>query len=139
MTAMTFALRIIPAAKERPRVTKFGTFMPHAYEAWREMVRWLVRSQVRHDDIPRLPLTGRLAFSATFSAPKGEMKPDLDNAIGALWDAIQVPPRRMSKGKIPVMKGGGWGLILNDSQFKSISAKIITGPSLITFTVEEIK
>ena len=120
-------------------MTKFGAFMPKAYEAWREMVRWQVRSQVPAAMLPRVPLTGRLAFSACFSVPHGEMKPDIDNAIGALWDAIQVPPRRMSKGKVPVMKGGGWGLIANDSQFKRIElAEVINGPTRITFTVSEI-
>lgn len=136
---LTFAMRMYPAGKERPRVTKFGVFMPKAYEAWREMVRWQVRSQVPAALLPVVPILGRLAFSARFSVPRGEMKPDIDNAIGALWDAIQVPPRRMSKGKVPVMKGGGWGLIVNDSQFKRIElAEVVAGPPRITFTVSEI-
>jgi Holliday junction resolvase RusA-like endonuclease len=136
---LSFALRVTPAGKERPRVTRFGTFMPKAYEAWREMVRWQVRSQVPAWALPRLPMLGRVCFSAIFLSPHGEMKPDLDNAIGALWDAIQVPPRRMSKGKVPVMKGGGWGLILNDKQIKRIEAtEVQVGPSRIAFTISEI-
>jgi hypothetical protein len=136
---LTFSLRVKPAGKERPEVTKHGTFMPHAYEAWRSTVRWMVRSQVPVSALSRLPLTGRLAFSARFSVPLGDMKPDIDNAIGALFDAIQVPPRRMSKGKVPVMKGGGWGLVLNDKQFKRLrEVDIVAGPTCITFTVSEI-
>lgn len=136
---LTFVLRVKPAGKERPEVTKYGTFMPKEYEAWRSTVRWMVRSQVPVASLSRLPLTGRLAFSACFSVPRGEMKPDIDNAIGALFDAIQVPPRRMSKGKVPVMKGGGWGLIANDKQIKLLQrVEVVTGPTRITFTVSEI-
>jgi Holliday junction resolvase RusA-like endonuclease len=127
MTAMlVFHLPIAPAGKERPRVTRFGTFMPKAYEAWRELVRWQVRSQVPSGALTQLPLTCRLVFAATFSVPKGDMRPDLDNAIGALFDAIQVPPK------------GGWGLIANDKQIKRISAEVVSGPTCINFTISEI-
>jgi hypothetical protein len=137
--SLTFALRVKAMGKARPIVTGTTTFMPKDYEAWRSTVRWMVRSQVPASALPRLPLTGRLAFSARFSAPLGVMKCDIDNAIGALFDAIQVPPRRMSKGKVPVMKGGGWGLIANDSQVKRLSeVDIVAGPTCITFTVSEI-
>lgn len=75
-----------------------------------------------------IPLTGRIAFSATFSVPKGEMKPDLDNAMGAIWDAIQVPRK------------GGWGLIQNDKQIVELGkVKVISGPTKIIFSVEEIE
>jgi hypothetical protein len=122
--------------KARPRVTKFGTFMPKEYEAWREIVRWQVRSQIPTDVLHLLPLTGRLSWSATYSVPKGKMGPDGDNADGALWDAIQTPPIRRSKnGKI---RGGGWGLIANDKQFKRWGGSIVSGPSFIRFTIEEI-
>lgn len=121
---LAFALRFKPMGKERPRVTKFGTFMPKAYEAWRAMVRWQVRSQVPADLAGLLPLTDRLRFSATFSAVHGAMGPDLDNAIGALWDAIQVPPK------------GGWGLIANDRQIRRVDAEVVAGPSGIRFALE---
>ncbi len=126
MTELTFALRVKPAGKERPRVTKFGTFMPKAYEAWRTLVRWQVRSQVPAWAMPLLPLTGRLAWKCTYSVPHGQMGPDGDNADGALWDAIQVPRK------------GGWGLIANDKQFKKWGGEIITGPTSITFTVSDV-
>jgi Holliday junction resolvase RusA-like endonuclease len=126
MMSLTFSLRVKPAGKERPRVTRFGTFMPKAYEAWRELVRWQVRSQVPPAVLPRLPLTCRLAFSCFVSTPHGEMRPDLDNFAGALWDAIQVPAK------------GGWGLIANDKQIKRMAAEVVAGPTQITFTVSEI-
>ena len=126
--SLTFVLRVKPAGKERPRVTRFGTFMPKAYEAWRELVRWQVRSQVPAAVLSRLPLTCRLAWTATYAVPLGDMKPDGDNAMGALWDAIQVPARK-----------GGWGLIANDKQFKRWGPdEIVAGPTRITFTVSEI-
>ncbi len=139
--SLSFDLRMQPAGKERPRVVKGHAFMPPAYEAWRQLFRWQVRSQVPASALLRVPLFGRLRFSATFSAPLGEMRPDLDNAIGAIWDAIQVPPRRLvkRKGKPPVLKGGGWGLILNDKQIKSIrDTEIVAGPTGIRFTIEEL-
>jgi Holliday junction resolvase RusA-like endonuclease len=51
----------------------------------------------------------------------------MDNAIGAIWDAIQVP------------KKGGWGLIQDDRQFVLIVARIVQGPAMITFEIEEIE
>lgn len=124
--SLAFVLRMQPAGKERPRVVKGHAFMPKAYEAWREMVRWQVRSQVPAGILPLLPLTCRLAFAATVSVPRGEMRPDLDNFVGAVWDSIQVPPK------------GGWGLIANDKQIKRLAAEVVAGPTCITFTLSEI-
>ena len=124
---LTFSLRVKPAGKERPRVTKRGTtYMPKEYEVWRSMVAWMVRSQVPAAILPRLPLTSRLAFACTVSVPRGDMRPDLDNLVGAVWDSIQVPTK------------GGWGLILNDKQFKRLIAEVIDGPTCIRFTISEI-
>lgn len=136
--SLTFSLRVKPMGKARPIVTKYGTYMPKDYEAWRSTVRWMVRSQVPVAALSRLPLTGRLAFNCTASVPRGEMKPDIDNFAGALLDAIQVPPRRMSKGKVPVMKGGGWGIMANDKQVKRLFAEVVDGPTCIRFTIMEI-
>lgn len=124
--SLAFRLRLAPAGKERPRVTKFGTFMPHAYEAWRKACRWMVRSQVPPAILPRLPLISRLYLAATFTVPGGSMKPDLDNALGAILDAIQVPPK------------GGWGLIANDSQIKRLAGSVEDGPTFITFNLIEL-
>lgn len=134
--SLSFTLRIAPAGKERPRVTKFGTFMPKKYEAWRGAVRWMVRSQIPTDALPRLPLISRLYLCATFTVPGGSMKPDLDNALGAILDAIQVPPVRTDKQGRP--RGGGWGLIVNDSQVKRLAGCVEDGPTGIRFNIVEI-
>lgn len=123
---LRFALPIAPAGKERPRVTKFGTFMPKAYNVWRDKVRFLIRSKIPAEIADRLPLVSRLSWSVTYSVPSGDMKPDGDNADGALWDAIQVP------------KKGGWGLIANDKQFKKWAGEVIAGPTCIRFQIEEL-
>jgi Holliday junction resolvase RusA-like endonuclease len=134
--ALAFALRIAPAGKERPRVTKHGTFMPHAYEAWRSAFRWMVRSQIPPSVLPRLPLISRLYLAATFTVPGGSMNPDLDNALGAILDAIQVPPVRTDKqGR---KRGGGWGLMVNDSQIKRLAGVVEDGPTGIRFNIVEI-
>jgi Holliday junction resolvase RusA-like endonuclease len=122
---ITFNIPIAPKGKERPRVTRHGTFMPKAYEAWRAFVRWHVRSQVPNHLLPLLPLTGLLTWEAVYSVPKGFMRPDGDNADGAMWDAIQVPQK------------GGWGLIADDKQFRKWSAQVIAGPTRITFTLRD--
>jgi Holliday junction resolvase RusA-like endonuclease len=135
--SLTFVLRVKPRGKERPRVTAHGTFMPKAYKAWQQIVRWQVRSQIPAHILPLLPLTGRLAWHCFYSVPHGEMGPDGDNADGSLWDAIQVPPTRRDK-KTGQLRGGGWGLIANDKQFKRWGGEIVAGPTCITFTVSEI-
>jgi Holliday junction resolvase RusA-like endonuclease len=112
--------------KARPRVTKRGTFMPKAYDLWRNMFKLHVRNQVHSSFLHLLPLTGRLSFSCEFSSPTGNIRPDLDNSCGAIWDAIQVP------------KKGGWGLIQDDKQFMLIVAQIVQGPAMITFEIEEL-
>ena len=124
---LKFAIPMKPIGKARPRVTKRGTFMPKAYDLWRSMFKLHVRNQVHSSLLHLLPLTGRLSFSCEFSSTTGNIRPDLDNAIGAIWDAIQVP------------KKGGWGLIQDDRQFVLIVARIVQGPAMITFEIEEIE
>ena len=124
---LSFDLRLSPAGKERPRVTRFGTFMPKKYEAWRQLVRLHVRSQVPPAVLGLLPLTCRLSWWCTYSVPHGDMRPDGDNAEGALWDAIQAPAK------------GGWGLIANDKQIKRWGGEVVPGPTRIQFVLEEIQ
>jgi Holliday junction resolvase RusA-like endonuclease len=116
-----------PIGKARPRVTKRGTFMPKAYDLWRSMFNMHVRNQVHSSLLHLLPLTGHLSFYCEFSSPTGNIRPDLDNAIGAIWDAIQVP------------KKGGLGLIQDDNQIVLIAARIVQGPAMIIFEIEEIE
>ena len=124
---LKFAIPMKSIGKARPRVTKRGTFMPKAYDLWRNMFKLHVRNQVHSSLLHLLPPTGRLSFSCEFSSPTGNIMPDLDNAIGAVWDAIQVP------------KKGGWGLIQDDRQFVLIVARIVQGPTIINFEIEEIE
>ena len=124
---LKFAIPMKPIGKARPRVTKHGTFMPKAYDLWRNMFKLHVRNQVHSSLLHLLPLTGRLSFSCVFQSPTGNIRPDLDNAIGACFDAIQVP------------KKGGWGLIQDDKQFALIVTRIVQGPTMIAFEIEGIE
>lgn len=72
-----------PAGKARPRVTENGTFMPPAYRAWkRAFVAWCV-------DNVKARVVGPYALKVVFRTPNGRMRPDLDNAAGAVLDALQ--------------------------------------------------
>jgi hypothetical protein len=55
------------------------------------------------------------------------MKPDGDNAEGALWDALQVPVK------------GGWGIIQNDKQFKDWAGCVVSGPTMMRIEITEMK
>lgn len=123
---MKFCIPMKAMGKARPRVTKKCTFMPKAYDLWRSQFKLHVRNQVHSSLIHLLPLTGRLSFTCEFSTPTGCIRPDLDNSLGACWDAIQVP------------KKGGWGLIQDDKQFFVCVARIVKGPTKITFEIEEL-
>jgi Holliday junction resolvase RusA-like endonuclease len=122
---LSFSLPILAMGKERPRVTKFGTFMPKPYEVWRDRVRWLVRSQVPAACAAALPLVGFMRCRCWFSVPRGVIRCDLDNAAGALFDAIQVPQK------------GGWGLLADDRQIRALAAYVVAGPTQIRFEIEE--
>lgn len=123
--SLTYRLRLSPMAKERPRVTRNGTFMPKAYNAWRDLVRAYCRQQTPTTALARLPLTSRVEFSMVICVPKGDMKPDGDNAMGAIWDAIQA-----TKGK--------WGIIADDRLIKKWAGAVVTGPTAIHFTITEM-
>ncbi len=74
-----------PFAKPRPRFDSRGRgrcFMPTAYRRWQASFRSF---------LPRLspPLHSRLGVSIVFATPSGRMRPDIDNAAGAVLDALQ--------------------------------------------------
>lgn len=121
---LQFVIPMKPIGKARPRVTSRGAFMPKKYDLWRSQFKMHVRSQVHSSFLRLLPMTGLLSFSCEFSSPTGEIRPDLDNAIGSIWDSIQV------------VKNGGWGLIQDDKQFVLIVARIVKGPTKICFEIE---
>lgn len=123
---LVFDLNIAPMGKERPRVTERSTFMPKKYVVWREVVRRQIRSQVPSWATKLLPLTCPLSWQVGYWAPKGIIGPDGDNADGALWDALQTPSK------------GGWGLIVNDKQFKRWGGAIFAGPTRIRIQIQEM-
>jgi Holliday junction resolvase RusA-like endonuclease len=122
---ITIPLQIAPTGKARPRVTKRGTFMPREYKQWISAVRFMARPYAIRHGITE-PLRCSLSMAVEFSAPSGDLRCDGDNGIGAIMDALQVPPK------------GGWGLFVNDRQIKAGSWRIVTGPTLIIVMVEEI-
>lgn len=73
-----------PKGKARPRVTSRGTYMPHDYQAWRAEFATHTRFQA----LGRRPL-GWFAIGLTIGTPKGRMRPDLDNVLAAVLDALQ--------------------------------------------------
>jgi len=126
-----FKLRIKPMGKERPRVTRNGTFMPKKYEAWREQVRWLIRAQCTPAMLALTPLTGLLGTHLSIHSPH-KVTPDGDNAEGAIWDAVQQQPKKKGQAS------KGWGLIADDKQFKKWGGSIQEGESMIYFSVWEL-
>lgn len=81
--SLSLLLDIRPCAKARPRVTRFGTYNPPAYTAWRaEFVRQVKK---QWDGVP---LSGRIGLFAKYDCKK-KLRPDLDNAIGAVQDALK--------------------------------------------------
>lgn len=95
---------LAPAAKARPRVTSKGTYMPRAYQEWRQEFRWALIGQDRR------PIAGLFAVRVVFTTPRGTMRPDLDNALAAVLDALQDD-----------------GAIANDRNCRKLSAEVVKG------------
>lgn len=79
-------LEMQPKAKARPRVARGHAFMPKDYMQWKGEAGKQMRNQM-----PRIrePLTGRISISIRFLTASGKMRCDLDNACGAVFDALQ--------------------------------------------------
>lgn len=83
-----FAAPVPPCAKPRPRFTSLGrnrfrgarAYMPAAYRLWQAAFRRCV---------PRGTIEGPCRVVIVFGTRSGRMKPDLDNAAGAVLDALQ--------------------------------------------------
>lgn len=73
---------LAPHAKARPRVTKHGTYMPEAYTKWRKSFCLL-------SNPPKEPIPGSVQVGIHIQTESGRMRPDLDNAAGAILDALQ--------------------------------------------------
>ncbi len=84
MTWQAF-LPIEPCAKERPRVTRNGTYMSKRYTDWRKRFVFLTRSCANGI----FPVPGPLSISVLVCTASGKMRPDLDNVGAACLDALQ--------------------------------------------------
>lgn len=82
MTYEQFFAGLEPMAKARPRVTRRGTYMPKPYQQWRQ--RFCAACYK-----PEQPIAGRLSVVVQVYTKSGKMRPDLDNVVGAVLDALQ--------------------------------------------------
>jgi Holliday junction resolvase RusA-like endonuclease len=101
------SLLIRPCAKPRPRVTRWGAYMPKGYRAWQDDFRAQVSAQYSGEALPK---DAALCMTATIRCR--HMRPDADNACGALLDALQPWP------------------ILNDSQIKELHVYVVEGQAV---------
>lgn len=91
-----FEFPILPLPKPRPRFARGHAYTPHKYKQFEAHVRGLFLRQAAHLDLA-FPLKGPLALTACFVLPRPKtqktrahpyVKPDLDNFLKALLDAI---------------------------------------------------
>lgn len=125
MASMTFWLRVQPVGKARPRVTSKGTYMPKAYQAWRRGAESLLGLSLRDwadgsiDTWRALRAGAWCSLSITIQTPTGRMRPDIDNAAGAIMDALQ-----------------GAHVIANDRQVRRLVVEVVRGETMIVVNVE---
>lgn len=87
---------IRPFGKARPRVTRYGTFMPDDYEASRQALMLLFGGKILTDKPLHLSVVAVRSMPKSWSRGRrretdGQVcltKPDLDNILGAVMDAI---------------------------------------------------
>lgn len=73
-----------PMAKARPRFGQGYVHMPKPYVDWKYAFAARAKWQYNGE-----PLEGRLSVDVVFATQTGSMRPDLDNAFGAVADALQ--------------------------------------------------
>lgn len=108
MDIITFEAPMEPFGKARPRVTRFGTFMPKSYVAKKEELR-LACPEIRQasfvmlriDSYFRRPKKPRAGYAEP--GTPCTKKPDIDNVFGAVMDAI-LP----SDQHVVLLSGGKW-------------------------------
>jgi Holliday junction resolvase RusA-like endonuclease len=79
----TRVVALRPFAKMRPRVTRRGTYMPPGYQARKDTLWYLLRAQG-----PIERISGPVQLGAVFRFKQKGPRLDLDNAYGALMDAL---------------------------------------------------
>ncbi|MBA2707195.1 MAG: RusA family crossover junction endodeoxyribonuclease [Gemmatimonadaceae bacterium] len=102
-------------SKARPRVTRFGTYMPKPYMQWRKEFEAMGRQQY-----PGPPLDMPVSITVVVVTPSGKIRGDLDNVVGAQLDALQP-----------------WA-ITNDRLIQEIHATIAKGPQNISIRLSHI-
>jgi Holliday junction resolvase RusA-like endonuclease len=75
-------IHIEPHAKERPRFGGGRAYNSKRYTDWRKRFVALAPKVKR-------PMSGALHLSVTFFTKTGKMRPDLDNALAGVCDALQ--------------------------------------------------
>lgn len=70
-----------PMPKARPRLSKWGAYMPPEYQKWMRAAVSLIKGQWRHDP---LDIVSKLKID--FQG--GSARSDLDNDVGSVFDAL---------------------------------------------------
>ena len=110
-----------PMGKERPRVTRKGTYMPDRYVAWKNEFVIRAKSQTAGQSYFDT-IAGPVRISTIFYTRTGNCRSDCDNAHAACLDALQDAR-----------------IIANDRQVKAGAYAITQGmPERIEVTIEEI-
>ena len=73
-----------PMAKARPRFGQGYVHMPKPYVDWKYAFAARAKWQYNGE-----PIVGLLSVDVVFKTQTGSMRPDLDNAFGAVADALQ--------------------------------------------------
>lgn len=102
--AIELEIPLPPMPKKRPRVTARGTYMPPEYTEWKRDFGTHCRGVKPFGGVG-------FGISVRFVTATGRMRCDLDNALGAVLDALQDA-----------------GIIQNDRFAESIQASKAKGP-----------
>mgnify|MGYP000311797912 CR=1 FL=1 len=81
--SISLTLDIRPCAKPRPRVTRWGAYNEPRYMEWRAEVVRQVKAQ--WDGVK---ISGKIGMFCHHDCKK-KLRPDLDNAVGAVQDALK--------------------------------------------------
>jgi Holliday junction resolvase RusA-like endonuclease len=113
-TAYSVFVNGIPRAQPRPRMTAAGhVYNPHSADAWKEIVRTAFMS------FRKPPIANPIRLRVSFFLPrpkalKGEIalphakKPDVDNLLKAVMDAMTVAKVWTDDALVYVTEAGKW-------------------------------
>lgn len=109
--ALSWSAVIEPVPLARPRVTRYGTYLPDADRVYREEL-WMLWRLAGFARRTFEPLRGDLFVALTF-AGSSSRRPDLSNLVKAIEDAAN-----------PSNDGGWRGLWIDDVQIVELYARI---------------